>query len=276
LAAVSGTDVLDKHIRSVPVRELSYLLLPRALEVCALRENINRKSRRVAGLLQPVAACTRAQSARRSLRPYRPWKRRTIMSTNQETQSPAVAAEDLPQPASALAPEVVVDQLRAISARMGEVAPLTAAQRKALHGRIRTSNPILQASINVIGASDNVSQAVGQPAEDVRSLYEEANRWTEVEDQLRTMLNGVSGANLLRRQRIALIAAQAYAIGSQLARDPANAVLVPHVQEIKRLRSFIRRKKAARAPKTPASPAPGTTASEPAPQSSGTSGKQQA
>ena len=34
LAAVGGTGVLEKHIRPVPARELSYLLLPRALEVC--------------------------------------------------------------------------------------------------------------------------------------------------------------------------------------------------------------------------------------------------
>ena len=34
LAAVGGTGVLDKHIRPVPARELSFLLLPRALEVC--------------------------------------------------------------------------------------------------------------------------------------------------------------------------------------------------------------------------------------------------
>jgi hypothetical protein len=85
------------------------------------------------------------------------------------------------------------------------------------------------------------------------------------------MLNGVSGANLIRRQRIALITSQAYTCGSQLARDPANAVLVPHVEEIKRLKSFARRKKTAQAPSTPQSPAPGTLA----PQGLGTSGKPQ-
>ena len=174
------------------------------------------------------------------------------MSTNEKTTDPSAAA-DVPQPApTTLAPEEIVDHLRAIGARMGEVTPLTAAQRKALRGRIRTPNPILQASINVIGALDNVSQAVGQPADEVRSLQSEANRWTAVEDELRTMLNGVSGANLIRRLRIDVLAAQAYTIGSQLARDPANAVLVPHVQEIKRLKRFSRRKKGAQAPGSPA------------------------
>ena len=70
------------------------------------------------------------------------------------------------------------------------------------------------------------------------------------------MLNGVAGANLIRRERIALIAGQAFNIGTQLARDPANAVLVPHLEEVKRLKSIKRRKHAAPAPPTPASPAP--------------------
>jgi len=179
------------------------------------------------------------------------------MNPNQETMNPSAAA-DLPQPAPTLAPEAVVDQLRATRAQIGEVAPLTPAQRKALRAHIRGSNTILQASINVIGALDLVAQAVGQPAEDVRQLHDEANRWTAVEDELRTMLNGVAGANLIRRQRIAIVAGRAYNIGAQLARDPANAVLVPHVLEIKRLKSFQRRKKAAPAPGSQPSPAPVT------------------
>jgi hypothetical protein len=183
------------------------------------------------------------------------------MSTNQE--SPKAAVAENPQPAPTVPPESIVAQLRATRAQIGDVTPLTPEQRTTMRNRARTSNPILQASINVIGALDNVSQAVGRPAEDVRQMYDDANRWTAVEDELRTMLSGVAGANLIRRQRIALIATQAYSIGSQLARDPAYAVLVPHVQEIKRLKSFSRRKKAAQAPGSPPpSPALGTQAPE--------------
>jgi hypothetical protein len=78
-----------------------------------------------------------------------------------------------------------------------------------------------------------------------------------VEDELRATLNGVAGANLVRRQRLALIAAQAYTIGKQLARDPENAALVPHLAEIRRLRAIARRRKQ-RTPQTPVPPAPGT------------------
>jgi hypothetical protein len=189
------------------------------------------------------------------------------MSTNNETTNHqtngTAAAVDVPPSEPALTPEAVVDVLRSTRARIAEVAPMTVQERKVLRRRAKTSDLVLQASINVIGALENVSQAVGQPADEVRQLADEVNRWTAVEGELRAMLNGVAGANLVRRQRIALIAGQAFNIGTQLARDPANAVLVPHLQEVKRLKSFKRRKQAAPAPGTPASPAPSTPSPAP-------------
>jgi hypothetical protein len=161
------------------------------------------------------------------------------------------AGADTPQPATPLTPQVIVDQLRGIRNQIAEVTPLDAQQRAFVRHRILASNEIMQASINAIGASPIVSNAVGQ-AEDVRGLHEESNRWTAVEDELRGLLNGIAGANLIRRQRLSVIAAQTFAISKQLVKDPANAQLVPHVEEIKRLKSFPRRKKEPQAPETPA------------------------
>ncbi len=189
------------------------------------------------------------------------------MATQKETPSTGAVAE-IPQPAPTLEPETVVEQLRVLRGHIGEVTPLTSNERKQLRERGKTSNQIVQSSINVLGAHDGVSQAVAQQADGVRRLVDEANRWTAVEDELRTMLGGISGANLVRRQRIALIAAQAYNIGTQLARDPANAELRAHVQEIKRLKAFARRKKRVDPTKSPspAQPAPApATASDPKP-----------
>jgi len=166
---------------------------------------------------------------------------------------------DLPQPAPTLAPGEVVAGLRVLVAQMGDVTPLTPAQRKTLRSQARASNPVLQASINVIGVLDGVAQALGLPAAEVRQLQEDANRWTAVEDEIRALLNGVTSANLVRRQRLALIATQAAGIGKLLARNPDNAVLVPHVQELKRLKSYARRKKTAVVPpEEPASQDAGT------------------
>lgn len=172
------------------------------------------------------------------------------MSTQDETaNAPSDVESSLPD----LSPEEIIEHLRALSMRMGEMAPMTAEQRRTLRGRLRTPAPVVNASLNVIDALDNVSNAVGQPIEAVRSLQSDANRWTAVEQELRSMLNGVSGANLLRRLRLDLLAAQAYTIGSQLARDPANSILLPHVEEIKRMRRISRRRKAAPAAVPPSS-----------------------
>jgi len=145
------------------------------------------------------------------------------------------------------------------------VTPLTPAQKRILRSQSRKqTEAIVASSINVIGALDNVAQAVGQPAEDVRQLQADWGRWTAVADELRGLLNGVEGANLVRRQRLALVAAQAYSIGTQLVRNPANSVLVPHIQEVKRLKSFSNRKKTARSPQSPAPvPAPAPAPASP-------------
>lgn len=168
------------------------------------------------------------------------------------------------EPAIKLDPEALVEQLRSLRSQMEEVTPLTPAQKRSLRGQMRRqSDAIVASSINMIGALDNVALAIGQKPDDVRQLQLEWNRWTAVADELRALLNGVEGANLVRRQQLALISAQAYSIGAQLARDPAHAVLVPHVQEVKRLKRFSNRKKAAEDPKSPApkpvpAPVPGT------------------
>jgi hypothetical protein len=173
----------------------------------------------------------------------------------QETQTPNKAAAVEAPPV--LAPEDVVAQLRNIRQQIADVSPLTRQQRRTLRNDVVFSNGVVQASINAIGASDLVQQALGQPADEVRQLAEEANRWTAVEDELRAILQGITGANLIRRQRVGFLAARAYGISQQLARDPRNAALLPHVQEIKRLRKLARRKKpASQAPQTPQSPAP--------------------
>ena len=177
----------------------------------------------------------------------------TIINTN----SPTMPAAETPQPATMLEPEVVVDQLRAIRNQIADVTPLTPEQRKALRNVSgRLTNEILQESINVIGAADLVQESVGQPPAEVRALNEESNRWTAVESELRTMLSAIAGANLIRRQRLALIAGRAFDVGSALAKDPDHAILVPHVAEIKRLKRLARgrKKKPQQDPQPPQAP----------------------
>jgi hypothetical protein len=161
-----------------------------------------------------------------------------------------------PVPAS-LTPEDVIAQLRTIRSQIDDGAPLSKEESKQVKQRLRIQpKTVVEASINVIGVLANVSQALGQPLDEVRQLQDDSLRWDAVADEARAFLKVIDGANLVRHQRLAQIGMQAYAIGTQLAKDPDKAVLVPHVEEVKRLKGISRRKKTqAPQPQTPA-PAP--------------------
>jgi hypothetical protein len=163
------------------------------------------------------------------------------MSTNHSFPNELAFAET-PQAEPGVTPEEMVQQLRAWR-RQAEFAPLTPEQRKQLRDRIRLPDNVVLESINAIGAHGRVEKGVGVPAEDVLQLVDKGNRWKAVEAELRTALNGIAGANLLRRYRLEVIATRACSITAQLVRDPDNAILIPHVEEIKRLRSIARRRK---------------------------------
>src|SRR4051794_13846385 len=143
-------------------------------------------------------------------------------------------------------PEDVTERLRAIQSECDEIKSLSFAERRDLRNKIKTSEAALQASVSIIGASDKIANAIGRSADDVLQIFSERQRWYAVEGELRTLLNGVSSANLVRRYQLELIAGHAYTIAARLARDPANALLIPFVEEMQRLRKLERRKKPAR------------------------------
>ena len=177
-------------------------------------------------------------------------------------------AADKPSTSTKLAPEGVFEQLRALQSQIDGLAPLSKVQRTIARARAgRQPAPVIAASMDVIVSSDTVAQAVGQPGVDVLQLQQDEARWALVAGELRKFLKGVEGANLLRREQLALIASQAYSVGTQLVRNPANADLVPHVEEIKRLKSLTGRKKSTHAPQpqTPTTPAPAPAPQAPAP-----------
>src|SRR3981081_296761 len=135
-----------------------------------------------------------------------------------------------PGPAK-LTPEAVIAQLRTVRSQIDDVAPLSKEQRKLVKQRLRIQpKSVVEASINVIGVLDNVSQAIGQPLDEVRQLQDDSLRWDAVAEEARAFLKGIEGANLNRHQQLVLIGMQAYSIGTQLAKAPAMAVLVPHVE----------------------------------------------
>src|SRR5438876_11185879 len=112
------------------------------------------------------------------------------------------AAADGPPPA-VLTPEQAVEQVRTLLAQLPNVEPLTDQERLLARrkSRLGVSSEAVQATINAIGASENVAQGVGAAEEDARQMVGEPNRWTAVETELKKRLNGGSDANLIRRKR---------------------------------------------------------------------------
>ena len=76
-----------------------------------------------------------------------------------------------------LSPDAVIAQLRTIRSQMDAVEPLSNEQRKLVKQRVRAlTKPVVEASINVIGVLDNVSQAIGQPLDEIRQLQDDSLR----------------------------------------------------------------------------------------------------
>ena len=137
-------------------------------------------------------------------------------------------------------------------------APLPKLSASALQTASRTSAhaDFILASINTVGTSPHIAAAISSDNFALLAEREEADRWSAVEDELRTLLEGVAASNLARRHRIGLTALQVYSIARQLTRKREHADLLPHVENMRRTNPFRSRpkeqeKKAEPAPATP-------------------------
>ena len=120
---------------------------------------------------------------------------------------------------------------------------MTPDQRRDLRDRTKRARPSIDTAITALGMSDKIAAALGRSTTDVNELIAATARWGTVEDDLKSLLNGISSANLARRYQLGLIADQIFAVTKQLIRSPENANLLPIVNEMKRLRNLERRTK---------------------------------
>ena len=156
-----------------------------------------------------------------------------------------------------IAPEDLVAQLRGFRQRIPDYGQITTIAAGQLRRAAAVKPALVYASVNAIGASNVVQDAVGKTPAEVLQVQGDAARWSAVEDELRAMLKGVSAANLARRHFVGFTALQAYGVARRLVRQKEHADLLPHVDEMKRLSR--RRKKA----DTPANPAPAPQPTQP-------------
>ena len=176
------------------------------------------------------------------------------MSTNESiTNGTAAAPATGSEP---LTPEAIAEQLRALRSHVPDFTHLPLADVRSLRTAALTNPDFVQASINAAGAASNVESLFGKTSSEMRQDNEDAGRWTEVEDELRSLLEGVSTANLIRRHRVGMTALQTYQVVRQLARQPQYGHLLPHLQEMKRRNKFGVKRAATPATTPPEQPVP--------------------
>ncbi len=152
-------------------------------------------------------------------------------------------------------PAEVVARLRALRQLIPEFALLPQKERQSITPAASIDPAFVTASINATGVSPLLESMLGSTQPELRQEADDAVYWTEAEEELRSLLEGVATGNKVRRHRIGKAALDTYAISQRLVTRPEHAVLLPHVAAMKRLGNFGRAK--AKPPQTP--PAPVTT-----------------
>ena len=177
-----------------------------------------------------------------------------VKSSAMKAAAGATSANELPM----LTPEQVIEQLRALEARMPDLVHLPPNRTTRNIKRIARLNvAFAREAFAVVGASTVVQEVIGNTPDELHQAEDEMARWNDVESELNSLLVAVAAANVVRRQRIARAALHAYNVSRELVKEQQHAHLLPHVQRMKRLPKFGRRRG------TPAEPAP---AAPPTPQ----------
>jgi hypothetical protein len=175
------------------------------------------------------------------------------MAINTLSPKPAAVTADGKEP---LTPEQIVEQIRMLRQHIPDFGPLTMPDAQSLLRTANLSPRFVQAGINTIGAERLVTEAVGRTAEALSAEREDVGRWSAVEAELRTALEGVAAANLSRRHRIGLATLQAYSVARGLVRNPEYAALRPHVDDMRRTIVARRRRPQPEEPVDTPAPAP--------------------
>jgi hypothetical protein len=176
------------------------------------------------------------------------------MSSKGNPPQPAAVAADGTVP---FTPEQIVEHLRMLRQHIPDFGPLDVTDARSLRRTAHVHDDLVQAATNTVGASPFVTDAIGRDADTLRNERVDVGRWSAVEDELRTMYKGVVSANLTRRYRLGLSSLQTYLITRQLVRQREHAYLLPHLEEMRRVNKFGKRRPQTAA--TPDAPAPAPT-----------------
>lgn len=140
-------------------------------------------------------------------------------------------------------PETIVEHLRLLRQHIPDFGPLAVPDAASLRRAAHVADDLIQAAANTVGASKFVANSIGKTADGLRLERDEVSRWSAVEHETEAMLKGIVSANLVRRHRLGMSALQTYLITRQLVRLADHADLLPHVEAMRRVNKFGRRRR---------------------------------
>jgi hypothetical protein len=149
-----------------------------------------------------------------------------------------------------LTPEQVIEQLRIMRQQIPNFVQLPNNRETDAMRRLSRaiSLEFAHEATNAVGVSSVVEGAVGNTAEGMYQDKDIAGRWAAAENEMRSVLRGLSSTNLVMRQRLCRDALQAFNISRELVKQPEHAHLLSHVEAMRRLKRSRRRVKPATEP----------------------------
>jgi hypothetical protein len=162
----------------------------------------------------------------------------SIIKSKSVTSSTAAAAPASEAPM--FTPEEVLEQVRILRERIPEFVHLPNDRAtKYLRRKSRLNPEFAQQAIGAVGASATVQSAIGNTPEELLQAEDESRRWGVVESELSSLQRGVAAGNVVRRERIAQAALQAYNVSTQLVKQQDHGDLLPHVERMKRVPKYV-------------------------------------
>jgi hypothetical protein len=136
----------------------------------------------------------------------------------------------------------LVAALREYASRIPHYTHLSNAEVIAIRKAASLDQDWIIEAVNLLGASPTIARALGSSAAELQAEINGTSTWSEGEQAARTLLLGISSANLVRRHAIGLKALQIYGIAQQLIRHPEHQDLLPYVEKLKQMNKVGKRR----------------------------------
>ncbi|HEX6086249.1 MAG TPA: hypothetical protein VF266_17090 [Thermoanaerobaculia bacterium] len=164
----------------------------------------------------------------------------SIINSSTVSQKAAAAGDKPP-----LTPEQVMEQLRAMKEQIpGFVLEPNERELRRLRAAARVDIQLTREAATVIGGAEAVQNAIGNTPAELREAESAWSQWVTVEGEFRSILRGLSAANVVRRYQLARAVRHAYRIGRTLTEQEEYAQLLPHIETMFRVKNRKRAKAA--------------------------------